>query len=128
MNKHLLIMASALLVTLGATAPAQAGGYCATSGGGGCTGPSANDMYRAESGYAYTSYGYDSGYYRPVLLPLLGALLGGGSHKPQDGELRTLATGTTVSYDKASKHWVVVDTPSSQPRGVVTTRDVYAAQ
>ena len=72
------------------------------------------------------NYGYDGGYV--PFAPLLGLVLGHHSRKPSDGETRTLPDGTTISFVKAEHRWVIVERPSSQPRGVYTDRDVYLAK
>lgn len=73
-------------------------------------------------------YGGYNNYVAPVPCFLFTCLLNGNSHKPKDGELRTLPDGTTVSYQKSANRWVVVNRPATQPRGVYTDRDVYMAQ
>lgn len=138
MKKH-LFAALAAVASLGFAASADAANYCAQSGGGGCTGPSANDMYRAER-YGYNPYygngpyyGYNG--YGPAVVTtgstgtcILLIICTGTSHKPRNGELRQLADGTTVSYDKATNRWLVVNRPGAQPRNVYSDRDVYYAQ
>jgi hypothetical protein len=80
--------------------------------------------------FRFRQYGYDYDGYR---YPAVGCFLftclfgNGNSHKPRDGELRTLSDGTAVSYDKASNRWIVVHQPVTQPRGVYSDRDTYVA-
>lgn len=121
MNKVLMVLAvAAAPIAFAAPAHAQ---YCDQI----CRDEARDPGYQsAVRGGRYYG-GYNSTYVAPPCF-LFSCLLGGGSHKPKNGEWRTAPDGSVFSYDKPSNTWKLVSRPATQPRGVYTDRDTYLAQ
>lgn len=121
--KKILIAVSAAFVAFCAAAPASAQGYCPRYYGvpdGPCTGSSTNTPYVRGGAPEY----WNNGGYNYQQIPVNPD----HPHAPRDGELRYLPNGTAISYVKREHRWVIVSQPTTQPRGVTVTRDVYVAQ
>ncbi len=129
MKTFTFLAAVAAFSTVAISTPASAcNGYQARDGSCGSSANRYNEEAAARSRASNGYRSYDGG--DSLLGAVIDRTIFGNpyqSHKPKDGELRTFPSGVTAFWDKKKRTWVVVDSPATQPRGVVVTRDVYVA-